>query len=90
MSNQEAVWNAAAQYLKAQVSEGVWYSTFNDVVALPSDNDSLVLQVPNAHVRDRIVTTYRPIVLDALDEIGESDRELIIEISDLRPAATGA
>ena len=87
MSNQEAVWNAAAQYLKAQVSEGVWYSTFNDVVALPSDNDSLVLQVPNAHVRDRIVTTYRPIVLDALDEIGESDRELIIEISDLRPAA---
>ena len=87
MSNQEAVWNAAAQYLKAQVSEGVWFSTFNDVVALPSDNDSLVLQVPNAHVRDRIVTTYRPIVLDALDEIGESDRELIIEISDLRPAA---
>ena len=87
MSNQEAVWNAAAQYLKAQVSEGVWYSTFNDVVALPSDNDSLVLQVPNAHVRDRIVTTYRPIVLDALDEIGESDRELIIEISDLLPEA---
>lgn len=87
MSNQEAVWNAAAQYLKAQVSEGVWFSTFNDVVALPSDNDSLVLQVPNAHVRDRIVTTYRPIVLDALDEIGESDRELIVEISDLHPEA---
>ena len=83
MSNHEAVWNATAQLLKAQVSEGVWYSTFNDVVAAASDNDSLLLQVPNAHVRDRIVTRYRPLVIDALDEIGESDRELIIEISDV-------
>ena len=83
MSNHEAVWNATAQLLKAQVSEGVWYSTFNDVIAVTSDNASLRLQVPNAHVRDRIVTRYRPLVIDALDEIGESDRELIIEISDV-------
>ncbi|MCE2736467.1 MAG: chromosomal replication initiator protein DnaA [Acidimicrobiaceae bacterium] len=83
MSNHEAVWNATAQLLKAQVSEGVWYSTFNDVVAVTSDADSLRLQVPNAHVRDRIVTRYRPLVIDALDEIGESDRELIIEINDI-------
>jgi chromosomal replication initiator protein len=83
MSNHEAVWNATAQLLKAQVSEGVWYSTFNDVVAVTSENDSLRLQVPNAHVRDRIVTRYRPLVIDALDEIGESDRELIIDISDV-------
>ena len=86
MSNHEAVWNATAQLLKAQVSEGVWYSTFNDVVALTSTHESLRLQVPNAHVRDRIVTRYRPLVVDALDEIGESDRELIIEISDLQAA----
>ncbi|MEY3806502.1 MAG: chromosomal replication initiator protein DnaA [Actinomycetota bacterium] len=83
MSNHEAVWNATAQLLKAQVSEGVWFSTFNDVVAVTSEDDSLRLQVPNAHVRDRIVTRYRPLVIDALDEIGESDRELIIEISDV-------
>jgi chromosomal replication initiator protein len=82
VSNHEAVWNATAQLLKAQVSEGVWFSTFNDVVALNSDDDSLRLQVPNAHVRDRIVTRYRPLVIDALDEIGESERELIIQISD--------
>ncbi len=86
MSNHEAVWNATAQLLKAQVSEGVWFSTFNDVIALASNDESLLLQVPNTHVRDRIVTRYRPLVIDALDEIGESDRELIIEISDLRPA----
>jgi chromosomal replication initiator protein len=89
MSNHEAVWNATAQLLKAQVSEGVWYSTFNDVVAVTSENDSLRLQVPNAHVRDRIVTRYRPLVIDALDEIGESDRELIIDISDVALADDG-
>ena len=83
MSNHEAVWNATAQLLKAQVAEGVWFSTFNDVVALPSDDDSLRLAVPNTHVRDRITTTFRPLVVEALDEIGESDRELIIEIHEL-------
>jgi chromosomal replication initiator protein len=87
MSNHEAVWNATAQLLKAQVSEGVWFSTFNDVVAVPSTDDSLHLQVPNAHVHDRIVTRYRPLVLDALDEIGESDRSLVIEITDLVPSS---
>ncbi|MEY3691418.1 MAG: chromosomal replication initiator protein DnaA [Actinomycetota bacterium] len=83
MSNHEAVWNATAQLLKAQVSEGVWYSTFNDVVALESDEESLRLSVPNTHVRDRITTTFRPLVMDALDEIGESERELIIEVADI-------
>jgi chromosomal replication initiator protein len=83
LNNHEAVWNATAQLLKAQVSEGVWFSTFNDVVALASHDDALRLQVPNAHVRDRIITRYRPLVMDALDEIGESERELIIEISDI-------
>ena len=85
MSNYEAVWNATAQLLKAQVSEGVWYSTFNDVVALASEDDELVLSVPNAHVRDRITTTFRPLVIDALDEIGESERQLVIEVSELAP-----
>jgi chromosomal replication initiator protein len=90
MSNHEAVWNATAQLLKAQVSEGVWFSTFNDVVAVPSNDDSLHLQVPNAHVHDRIVTRYRPLVIDALDEIGESDRSLVIEITDLVPTSENA
>ena len=41
MSDHESVWNATQQLLKAQVSEGVWFSTFNDVVALASDETSL-------------------------------------------------
>ena len=87
MSNHEAVWNAAAQLLKAQVSGAVWYSTFNDVVVLDSDDESLRLSVPNAHVRERITTIYRPLVVDALDEIGESEREIIVEVAELTPGA---
>ncbi len=82
VNNHEAVWNATSQLLKAQVSEGVWYSTFNDVVALASDEDSLRLQVPNTYVRDRIISRYRPLVLDALEEIGESDRVLVVEVNE--------
>lgn len=82
VSNHESVWNATQQLLRAQVSEGVWFSTFNDVVALASDDSSLRLQVPNAHVRDRIISRYRPLVLDALDEIGESDRTLVVEVGE--------
>lgn len=82
MSDHESVWSATQQLLKAQVSEGVWFSTFNDVVALASDESSLRLQVPNAHVRDRIISRYRPLVLDALDEIGESDRALVVEVGE--------
>jgi len=86
VNNHEAVWNATSQLLKAQVSEGVWYSTFNDVVALASDEDSLRLQVPNTYVRDRIISRYRPLVLDALEEIGESDRVLVVEVNETQAA----
>jgi len=86
MGNHDAVWDATSQILKAQVSEGVWFSTFHDVVAMPSEDDKLRLKAPNALVRDRIETRYRPLVLDALDEIGESDRALIVEINDAVPA----
>ncbi len=33
MSDQEGMWTAVAQLLRAQVSEAVWFSTFQDVVA---------------------------------------------------------
>jgi hypothetical protein len=32
--NHDDVWRATAQVLRAQVSEAVWFSTFNDAVAI--------------------------------------------------------
>ena len=45
--NHDDVWRATAQVLRAQVSEAVWFSTFNDAVAIADDKMSLRLQVPN-------------------------------------------
>ena len=74
------VWRATAQVLSAQVSEAVWFSTFNDAVAVDDDKMSLRLQVPNTYVRERILTRYMSLVRDALNEVGASERQLLIDV----------
>ena len=76
----EQVWTAVAQLLRAQVSEAVWMSTFQDVAALESDNSQVRIAAPNSHVRDRILSRYLPMVRDALEEIGAAGRQLTIEV----------
>jgi chromosomal replication initiator protein len=88
VSDHESVWTAVAQLLRAQVSEAVWFSTFQDVVALDSDDLSLRLAAPNTQSRDRILTRYLPLVTDALAEIGESSRQVFVEVqsaADMEP-----
>ncbi len=80
VSNPEQVWTAVAQLLRAQVSDSVWFSTFQDVVTLDDDDFVLRLGAPNGHIRDRILTRYLPLVRDALDEIGASTRQLVVEV----------
>ena len=95
MSDAEQLWTAVAQLLRAQVSEAVWFSTFQDVVALDSQTGELRLSAPSNLVRDRILTRYLPLVRDALDEIGASSRVLLVEVPDAdeptdEPADTSA
>ena len=82
----EALWSATAQVLRSQVSEAVWFSTFNDAVAVEDDKMSLRLRVPNTFVRDRILTRYMSLVRDALDEIGAEGRELRIDVQAVSPS----
>ena len=80
MNDHETLWTAVAQLLRAQVSEAVWFSTFQDVVALDSDPTMLRLSAPNSHTRDRILTRYLPLVTDALEEIGSANRQLQVDV----------
>ena len=80
MSDHEQLWTAAAQLLRAQVSEAVWLSTFQDVVPHASDDTTLLIAVPSTHVQERITTRYLPLVLDALTEIGAGNVDLKIEV----------
>ena len=78
--NFDEVWRATAQVLRAQVSEAVWFSTFNDAVPVADDKMSLRIQVPNSYVKERILTRYMSLVRDALNEVGASDRELLVDV----------
>ncbi len=80
MERTEDLWTAVSQLLRAQVSDAVWYSTFNDVHSLPSDDTVLRLAVPSGTVRDKITSRYLPLVLDALTEIGEGSKQLEVEV----------
>ena len=81
MAEHDTVWTAVSALLRAQVSEAVWLSTFQDVVPLDGGENALSIQVPNAHIRERILTRYLQLVLDALAEIDESDRQLTVEVA---------
>jgi chromosomal replication initiator protein len=74
------LWTAVSQLLRAQVSDAVWYSTFNDVHSLPGDDTTLRLAVPSGTVRDKITSRYLPLVLDALAEIGAGSTQLEVEV----------
>ena len=80
-----ALWERAAVVLRQQVSEAGWFSTFNDISVERGGpklggNMSLHLRVPNAFVRERVLTRYMSLVRDALDEVGASDRELDVDV----------
>jgi chromosomal replication initiator protein len=80
VNDNEQVWTAVAQILRAQVSEAVWFSTFQDVVSLESDPSLLRVSAPNSHTKDRILSRYLPLVRDALEEIGSANKHFVIEV----------
>jgi chromosomal replication initiator protein len=77
----EEVWTAVAQLLRAQLTESVWYSTFQDVVPLSWDGEILHIQVPSTLARDRILNRYLPILTEAMEEMGFTHREIHVDIA---------
>jgi chromosomal replication initiator protein len=80
VNDAEHLWTAAAQLLRAQVSEAVWLSTFQDAHPLVTDGQRLLLSVPNTHVKERIEGRYLALVRDALLELGQVDVDLAVEV----------
>jgi chromosomal replication initiator protein len=80
VNDYEQLWTAVAQLLRAQVSEAVWFSTFQDVVPLDGEPNELRVSAPNSHLRDRIMSRYLPLVRDALEEIGYANRVFFVDV----------
>ncbi len=89
VSDQQEVWTAVAQLLRAQLTESVWFSTFSEVTPqIDDDHSQLIIQVPSTLARERILTRYQPLITDAMAEIGVSDRrfDVIIGGADQPPS----
>ena len=67
--DQVEVWAAVAEVLRTQLTEAVWFSTFQDVTPIDASRDHLRVSVPSNHQRDRILTRYLPLVADAVGEV---------------------
>ncbi|MGD9793392.1 MAG: chromosomal replication initiator protein DnaA [Acidimicrobiia bacterium] len=80
MSEADHLWTAVAQILKAQVSEAVWHSSFQDVRPLELTATSMTVAVPSSYVRERIEGRYLPLVRDALADVGHPELELRIQV----------
>ncbi len=81
MSDAEQLWKAVSQLLRAQVSEAVWLSTFQDVAAI-DDDGALHLVAPNSLTRDRIMSRYLPMLRDALEELNHGDHPVTVDVAD--------
>ena len=81
MSDAEQLWKATAQLLRAQVSDAVWLSTFQDITVVGGDESTLYLRSPNTLTRDRIMSRYMPLLRDALDEVNRGDLDIVVEVA---------
>ncbi len=80
MTDSADVWTQVTLSLRSQLAESVWFSTFQDVSPLPSDDDTLRLLAPSAYVRDRIMSRYLPLVTEALLDVDEGHRSVEIDV----------
>jgi chromosomal replication initiator protein len=86
VSDQQEIWAAVAQLLRAQLNESVWYSTFAEAnPVVDPDTGQLVIEVPSTLARERILTRYQPMITDALAEIGQSSRRFDVVIVSAEP-----
>lgn len=74
------LWITAASFLKSQVSEAVWLTTFSSVAAVAVDEERVILSVPSSLIRERIEGRYRSVVEAALRDAGAGDRRVVIEV----------
>ena len=80
MSNVTQLWDACAQSIRDQVSDGVWQSTFKEARPQSITENELVLTVPNQWVKAQVEGKYNPLVIEALDDASPNHIQLIVQV----------
>ncbi len=76
----ELLWGTCCDFLREQVTDGVWKSTFHGIQAVSTDTDRLVIAVPSGIVADRVQGRYRSLINEALTAANGAPVELIVEV----------
>jgi chromosomal replication initiator protein len=85
VSEAQRLWDECAGLLRAQVSEPVWLTSFEQARPISFEDDRLVLAVPSFLAKERIEGRYLSLVRDALAEIGAGEVALVLEIAPSEP-----
>ncbi len=80
MTTATELWEQAAVFLRGEISEGAWHSTFASVTALRLSDNKLVLSVPNTIIREKLDGRYRPLVENAVSEAAKEPTTIQFEI----------
>ncbi len=83
MESAAQLWESCSGLIRAQVSDVVWKSTFQDLQAIDLTDTELVVSVPSRLTKDRIEARYLGIVRDALHELSqEHPVEMALQIQE--------
>ena len=74
------LWETVVPLLRDQLTESVWFSTFNDAVNV-GDENGIVLEVSNTVAGERIMSRYRGMIDDALTELGHPDFAFAVRVA---------
>jgi chromosomal replication initiator protein len=85
----ELLWATSSELLRARLPEGTWNTLFGSARAVGGDDHCLVLSVPSAVVKDRIVTRHLALLEGACAEVGGVPVEVVLQV-DTESGSDGA
>lgn len=79
------VWTTCADIVREQVSDSVWFGTFQQVSAVLQPTGEVLLIVPSTFVKERIESRYLELVRAALLEGGVPAATMLITVDESAP-----
>ena len=72
------LWTGCAEFVKSEVSDGVWQSTFSNAQPVAIIDGTLVISVPSVFAKERIEGRYVNLIQEGLQQDGLQDPDEII------------
>jgi chromosomal replication initiator protein len=76
----ERLWATSSALLRARLPEGTWNTLFGSARAVGGDDHYLVLSVPSAVVKDRIMKRHLALLEDACAEVGGQPVQIVFQV----------